>query len=222
MSALAAQKESLSPGVQALLETHLATHHRSEEKAMHKLVQQQGKAKVELSNIRRARAQFAQEWHGYLQGLLDLLTNQVKAKNDSMTAYAEAEQMWEQQLQQTSRAIQQASGGPIEVASGDEATMDIQEQTVNDASEAEVARQTAVETTAAQEKSLMEALQQTAAAAQVQAQEYRERTPRRLRQGQQGLGSGQLPQPPSSENNGPGQDGQNKPTPGQLPPGGAR
>ncbi|OLQ01358.1 putative 149 kDa protein [Symbiodinium microadriaticum] len=205
MSALAAQKESLSPGVQALLETHLATHHRSEEKAMHKLVQQQGKAKVELSNIRRARAQFAQEWHGYLQGLLDLLTNQVKAKNDSMTAYAEAEQMWEQQLQQTSRAIQQASGGPIEVASGDEATMDIQEQTVNDASEAEVARQTAVETTAAQEKSLMEALQQTAAAAQVQAQEYRERTPRRLRQGQQGLGSGQLPQPPSSENNGPGQ-----------------
>ena len=183
VSALASQKEDLPLGVQALLEAHMATNHKSEAKAMHKLVHQQGQAKIELSNVRRSRAQFLQEWHLYLQRLTDLLAQQMKKKNESLQSYAEAEERWESQLRHAARAMQTASGVPIEVASEDEEAMEAQEAEVSQDAGAAAARQTAVEAATERELALMAALASATETAQAQAQEYRERTPRRSKSG---------------------------------------
>ena len=145
--------------------------------------------------MRKARAQFMQEWHLYLHGLTELLAKQVEKKNQTMAAYAESEEKWEAQLLSSTKAIQQASGGAIEVNSGDESQMEVQEAEVSLAAATDVARQTALEAAATQEKDLMAALASTAAAAQVQADEYRERTPRRRQGASSATLQGALPQP---------------------------
>ncbi|CAE6973422.1 unnamed protein product [Symbiodinium sp. CCMP2592] len=205
---------------QALLETHMASNHKIEARAMHKLVHQQGQAKVELSNVRKSRAQFLQEWHLYLQKLTDLLTQQVQKKNASMQAYAEAEDKWEQQLQAASKAMQVASGAPINVASDDEEQLEAQEtEVMQDVSE-DAARQTAAEAATERENALMAALASTTEAAHTQAQEYRERTPRRTKGGQGAHGFSAL----SSQQSQPKQDASREPmeTAKETPPGKAQ
>ena len=118
-----------------------------------------------------------------LQKLTDLLTTQMKKKNESLQSYAEAEERWEGQLRAAARAMQTASGMPIEVASEDEEAMEAQEAEVSQDAGAAAARQTAVEAATERELALMAALASATETAQAQAQEYRERTPRRSKGG---------------------------------------
>ncbi|OLQ04656.1 hypothetical protein AK812_SmicGene12235 [Symbiodinium microadriaticum] len=185
VAALAQQKEALPPQVQALLEGHMATDHKNAAKSLHRLVSQQSQARLELSNIRRARAQYTAEWNSYLAGLSDLLAKQVEIKNKSMKEFAEAEEKWVTQLSTATRSIQQASGSAqaseVTDLTMDEDAADAMEAEVARDAERESARSMAVERATDKEQALVEALNSAQQAAAVQAEQYRERTPRRSR-----------------------------------------
>ncbi|CAE7689873.1 unnamed protein product, partial [Symbiodinium sp. CCMP2456] len=183
MTALTQQRDALPPQVQALLESHFAADLKTTEKSLHRLVKQQGQARQELSNLRRARAQYMVEWNGYLAGLKDLLAKQLDIKNNSMREYAEAEEKWTSQLVAATQALQQASGGGPSNDTVDltDEHIDAMDAEVAEDAERESARSMAVERATDKEQALVAALELAQQAAKDQAEQYRERTPRRSR-----------------------------------------
>ncbi|CAE7576372.1 unnamed protein product [Symbiodinium microadriaticum] len=185
MAALTQQREALPPSVQALLENHVAEDYRTAAKSMHRLVKQQSQARQELSNLRRARAQYTSEWNEYLSGLKDLLAKQLEIKNLSMKEFAESESKWTAQLNSATKALQQANvgapKGDVTDLTLDEETAEDMEAEVSRDAEQEARRSVAVEQATDKEHALVEALRSAQQAAEAQAEQYRERTPRRSR-----------------------------------------
>ena len=87
LGALAASRADLPRSVIALLDAELESEHRTQTKALHRLVSQQSNARQELTAVRRARAQYAAEWLAYLEQLCGTLDQQVTAKQKALSEF---------------------------------------------------------------------------------------------------------------------------------------
>ena len=179
MAALSASKEALPAEVRSMLDEHMESDRQLATKQLHKLVAQQSKAHKELGALRKARSQFVREWTSYLESLTQLLEKQMGQKSEAMASMAEAEESWQVQLGEATRAIrQQTAPDTLTIEDSDEDAMDAE---IDMDAAAEASRQKAVEHSQQQEQGLLSALQSAVKASDAQAQQYRERTPRRQR-----------------------------------------
>ena len=179
MAALSASKEALPAEVRSMLDEHMESDRQLATKQLHKLVAQQSKAHKELGALRKARSQFVREWTSYLESLTQLLEKQMGQKSEAMASMAEAEASWQAQLGEATRAIrQQTAPDTLTIEDSDEDAMDAE---IDVDAAAEASRQKAVEHSQQQEQGLLSALQSAVKASDAQAQQYRERTPRRQR-----------------------------------------
>ena len=168
-----------------MLEVHLETDHQHATKQLHKLVAQQSRAHKELSALRKSRAIFVQEWTAYLGQLTQLLDKQMKQKAAAMEEMAKSETSWQDQLAAATRAIRQQTSAAQVVQDSSDEEEDAMEAEVDADAHMEASRQAAVDNSLRQEAVLLTALQSAAQASEVQAQQYRERTPRRQRRGKE-------------------------------------
>ncbi|CAE7517987.1 ABCB5 [Symbiodinium sp. CCMP2592] len=182
--ALQSKKEELPQEVRALLDTQEEADHKHAGRQLHRLVTQQTQARKELSEIRRARSSFVQEWSAYLVKLTELLQKQLVTKDAAMASMAESEEKWIQQLTTSTREIKKQSAVGLEkaeeISSGSE-DMEVQETEVSISAALDAQRQAAIEKSRQQEGRLIEALKSASEAAVQQEDQYRERTPRRKR-----------------------------------------
>eukprot|EP00439_Symbiodinium_sp_Y106_P025412 s1746_g3.t1 len=182
LNSLSSSKEALPAEVRTVLEAHMETSHHHATKQLHKLVAQQSRAQKELLAIQKSRGIFVQEWSSYLDQLTQLLQKQVQQKEESLAALAASEAGWQEQLATATRAIRQqtsATSSAQSIVDSSEEEQQAMEAEVEVDAAADASRQAAIEQSKLREANLIMALQSATAASAAQAQQYRERTPRR-------------------------------------------
>ena len=182
LNSLSSSKEALPAEVRTVLEAHMETSHHHATKQLHKLVAQQSRAQKELLAIQKSRGIFVQEWSCYLDQLTQLLQKQVQQKEESLAALAASEAGWQEQLATATRAIRQqtsATSSAQSIVDSSEEEQQAMEAEVEVDAAADASRQAAIEQSKLREANLIMALQSATAASAAQAQQYRERTPRR-------------------------------------------
>ena len=183
LAALSSNREELPETVRLLVDVHLNTSHKAAAKSLHRLVALQSQAKQELSKVRRSRDVFLGEWYSYVESLGDLLEKQLATKTETMTAFATAEDKWQQQMIQATRSLAAESK-----ASGDEETkgevvdLDAEdaEMEVSALAEADARKAEAKESAVRKEEALISVLRKVKDGAKEELDaNARERTPRR-------------------------------------------
>ncbi|CAE7777764.1 unnamed protein product [Symbiodinium sp. CCMP2592] len=209
LSSLASSKAELPPEIRAVLDVHMETNHQQTTKQLHRLVGQQSRAQKELLAIRKSRSLFVQEWSAYLDQLTQLLQKQLLQKEATLASMAESEQSWQEQLSTATRAIRQqtSTASTAEAVLSSEEEQDAMDAEVDLDAALEASKQAAVESSQQKEANLIHALQSASAASAVQAQQYRERTPRRRKSGEKEI---EIKQEPGTEDAG-GHDGTSHP-----------
>ena len=183
LAALSSSREELPETVRSLVDVHLNTSHKAAAKSLHRLVALQSQAKQELSKVRRSRDAFLGEWYSYVESLGDLLEQQLATKTETMTAFAAAEEKWQQQMVQATRSLaaeSKASGD--EEAKGTVVDVDAEdaEMEVSAIAEADARKAEAKESAVQKEEALISVLRKVKDGAKEELDaNARERTPRR-------------------------------------------
>ncbi|CAE7867077.1 unnamed protein product [Symbiodinium sp. KB8] len=132
VKALRSSKGQIPQEAQQMLDQLQQTQTQQEAKSMHRAVSQQSTAKKEIEKIKTARALYLQHWSQYIQGLADLLQQQMEEQEAVLTTFDDKEAQWQEALGKASTELQQLTkhGAPQEI-SDTEADMEAAEEQVD-------------------------------------------------------------------------------------------